>query len=191
MCPKSKPTETVLHRLELQTAERDALNALVTQAQAVSISQTVENATDSFSNVFKPFFGSGDEGLLLTFITAQLLDDLIVPDDTILDVFLSDDNQMKLISTGMGLAGFIASMISGFSQPGPPDMTATITSAWNKKDRMRVKWQNLTPEQKNDLKPKLMWLSKTLKTTKYITGTYLAAKVGADLLGGIGEIVPL
>ncbi len=182
---KAKADTVSTIRIELQESERLALNSLVDQSKLVAASQSIENVSDIFSNITKPCFGSGDEGLLLTFISAQLLDDLIVPDDTILDVILNDKGKMMAVSTGFGVAGFIASVITGFSKPGPPDMTATMTSAFNNQNRMRIKWQNLTAEQKADLKPKLMWLSKAVKTTKYITGTYLASKVGADLLGAV------
>jgi len=191
MCPKAKADTVSTIRIELQESERLALDSIVTQTQLVATSQAIENVSDTFSNITKPFFGSGDEGLLLTFVAATLLDDVIVPDDTILDVLLSDDNQMRLVSTGVGVASFFASLFGDWGKPGPPDMTASITSAYNQQKKLRVKWENLTERQKNDLKPKLMWLSKALKTTKYVTGTYLSAKVGADLMAGFGAIVPL
>ena len=48
MCPKSKPTETVLHRIELQQTERDAL-------EMVAASITARNLTASLNNLATPF----------------------------------------------------------------------------------------------------------------------------------------
>ena len=167
MCPKSKPTETVLHRLELQTAERDALNALVSQGQMIATSQTVENATDAISNVFKPFFGSGDEGLLLTFIATSLLDELIIPDDNIFDVLISDTGKTVLAKTGFSIWSLL---------------NPTVTLTPTEQTKVSRKWSEFTSEQKKEMRPYAMALSRSLKVTKYITGAYLGAKVGTDIL---------
>jgi nitrogen-specific signal transduction histidine kinase len=48
MCPKSKPTETVLHRIELQQTERDAL-------EMVAASMTVRNLGEGVGSILSPF----------------------------------------------------------------------------------------------------------------------------------------
>jgi hypothetical protein len=160
MSPKAKSSKVITHRIELQSKERKALEDLVTQTQILTASQTIENATDAFSNLTKPFFGSGDEGLLLTFITASLLDELIVPDDSLIQYALDTE-------TGE----FVFRSIFSFLQ-----VPSAIQSMY---------WWELTQKQKEQAKPILMALSKALKTTKYLTGSYLAAKVGADLLEAV------
>jgi len=56
MCPKSKPTETVLHRIELQQTERDAL-------EMVAASITARNLTQSLNNLVTPITQGSTAGV--------------------------------------------------------------------------------------------------------------------------------
>jgi len=56
MCPKSKPTETVLHRIELQQTERDAL-------EMVAASITARNVTTSINSLITPFTQASVAGI--------------------------------------------------------------------------------------------------------------------------------
>jgi hypothetical protein len=56
MCPKSKPTETVLHRIELQQTERDAL-------EMVAASITARNVTASVGNLITPILSASAAGV--------------------------------------------------------------------------------------------------------------------------------
>jgi len=49
MCPKSKPTETVLHRIELQQTERDALEMVAASITARNVSKTINNVISPFT----------------------------------------------------------------------------------------------------------------------------------------------
>jgi len=49
MCPKRKPTETVLHRIELQQTERDALEMVAASITARNVSATINNLVTPFT----------------------------------------------------------------------------------------------------------------------------------------------
>lgn len=164
MCPKARSDNVSTVRIELQQTERDALEALVTQAQLVTTSQTLENMTDSFSNLTKPFFGSGDSGILLTYLTSTILDDLVVPDDNALDLLVNTE-------TGQVIRKKVESW---------------VFDLWGIDERWQdMYWADATKKQKSEAAPTTQAISDILKTTKYITGIYLSAKVGADVLEAI------
>ena len=152
MCPKKKSDHVQVHRLELQETERDALQLLIG-------SEAAKNASSTFENITKPFFGSGDSGIMLTYITTFLLDELILPDDSIVDMAIDT-------KTGEYIFKNLWSVFPSLSHAVPAE----------------VAWNALTESQKKNAKPIMMALSRTLKVTKYVTGTYLGAKAGADII---------
>ncbi len=152
MCPKKKSDHVQVHRLELQETERDALQLLIG-------SEAAKNASSTFENITKPFFGSGDSGIMLTYITTFLLDELILPDDSIVDMAIDT-------KTGEYIFKNLWSVFPSLSNAAPAE----------------VAWNALTESQKKNAKPIMMALSRTLKVTKYVTGTYLGAKAGADII---------
>ena len=56
MCPKLKPSEIKLHRLELQQTERDAL-------EMVAASITARNVTQSVNNLISPVLSASAAGI--------------------------------------------------------------------------------------------------------------------------------
>jgi len=69
MCPKRKPTETLLHRIELQQTERDAL-------EMVAASLTVRNLGEGVGSILSPFLQMSPTsgilfGAVLTALTAK------------------------------------------------------------------------------------------------------------------------
>ena len=122
-------------------------------------SEAAKNASSTFENITKPFFGSGDSGIMLTYITTFLLDELILPDDSIVDMAI-DTN------TGEYIFKNLWSVLPSLSHAVPAE----------------VAWKALTESQKKNAKPIMMGLSRSLKVTKYVTGTYLGAKAGADII---------
>lgn len=66
MCPKSKPTETILHRIEFQQSERDAL-------EMVAASITARNVTQSVSNLISPFTQASIAGMTFAITIAALV----------------------------------------------------------------------------------------------------------------------
>ena len=152
MCPKKKSDHVQVHRLELQETERDQLQLLIG-------SEAAKNASSTFENITKPFFGSGDSGIMLTYITTFLLDELILPDDSIVDMAIDT-------KTGEYIFKNLWSVFPSLSHAAPAE----------------VAWNALTESQKKNAKPIMMALSRTLKVTKYVTGTYLGAKAGADII---------
>lgn len=159
--PKAKPSKLTGLRLELQDKERDDISMFVG-------SQVAKNVTESFENITQPFFGSGDSGLLLTFISSYVLDELILPDDSIIDMAIDTETGEYLFK------GLWSSLIAIVPSPaGMPTVTAEMA------------WSSLTDEQKKNAKPILTSISRALKVTKYATGSYLGAKVGVDLVNAI------
>lgn len=155
MCPKLKPEKVILHRFELQQTERDAL-------EMIAASITARNVSESLENITKPFFGSADSGIMLTYITTFLLDELILPDDTIIDLAIDTTTGEYIFKT------------LWYALPGIIGVPAPVSA--------QVAWNALTESQKKNAKPIMMAISRTLKVTKYVTGTYLGAKAGADII---------
>lgn len=158
--PKAKPSKLTGLRLELQDKERDDISLFVG-------SQVAKNVTASFGNITKPFFGSGDSGLLFTFITSYVLDELILPDDSIIDMVTDTETGEQFFKSFWDL----------------------IPRHWlgpqYEKVTSEMAWSSLTEDQKKKAKPVMMSISRALKVTKYSTGSYLGAKAGIDLVNAI------
>jgi hypothetical protein len=159
--PKRTLDEMTGIRIELQEVERKFLESLILQKQ-------IGTASSAFETITKPFFGSGDQGILLTFIVATIIDDQVIPDDTILDFFLSPGTQELIKKSFWSVLAGAAAGATGIS----PDALVAVSR----------KWGDLTPDEKKQLKPILSAISRSAKTIKYYTGLYLGAKLGTDLL---------
>lgn len=157
--PKAKSDHVQVHRIELQETERDALQLLIG-------SEAAKNASSTFENIARPFFGSGDSGLMLTYVTTFILDEIILPDDSIIDVAIDSTTGEYIFKALWGFA-------SGFAPTGAPLVPAELA------------WSQLTDEQKKQAKPILTTISRALKVTKYVTGTYLGAKAGVNIIDAI------
>jgi hypothetical protein len=168
--PKAKPSKLTGLRLELQDKERDDISLFVN-------SQVAKNVTASIGNITKPFFGSGDSGLIFTFITSYVLDELVLPDDTIVDMAIDSETGEFIFKKWWTSLTSIVPTLYNLPEGTP------IPSA-------EMAWSSLTDEQKKQAKPILTSISYALKVTKYTTGSYLGAKVGADLMKGVGAIIP-
>ena len=83
MCPKSKPTETVLHRLELQTAERDVLEMVAASITARNVTASAENLTKGVGNLITPILGASVAGVGVALGLLSYYELYVVPNNKI------------------------------------------------------------------------------------------------------------
>jgi hypothetical protein len=169
--PKRKPDGLTGVRLELQEAERNIIESLLLQKQ-------IGTATSAYESILKPFFGSGDQGILLTFIVASIIDEQVIPDDTIVDFFIDDATQ-KVVKKA-----WVTILKLGGGDP-MKNINREKEAYASSISAISTEWGNLTEEQKNQLKPILTSISRSAKMVKYYTGLYLGAKLGTNLLDAI------
>lgn len=60
---KSKPTETILHRIELQTTEREALEMVAASITARNATKSIENLTKGAGNLVTPLLSATGAGV--------------------------------------------------------------------------------------------------------------------------------
>ena len=83
MCPKAKPTETVLHRIELQQTERDALEMVAASITARNATASVENLTKGVGNLLTPILGASVAGISVALGLLSYYELYVVPNNKI------------------------------------------------------------------------------------------------------------
>jgi len=107
MCPKLKPSEIKLHRLELQQTERDAL-------EMVAASMTVRNLGEGVGSIISPFLKmSATSGILIGSILTAIAAKAAA--DKALDVINPESlgGITTRVATSPWFIGFVADIKNG------------------------------------------------------------------------------
>jgi len=140
MCPKSKPTETVLHRIELQQTERDALEMVAASITARNVTASAENLTKGVGNLITPILGASVAGVGVALGLLSYYELYVVPNNKIATPKGILDGILDLFRTAEKMEE--RTYVSAFGPNLEPKFRAILDHA------QEVGYENLTPPQK-------------------------------------------